>query len=164
MIVVSGKRLKELRKKKGISVEEIAKLTNSSVSSVRRWEENDSLSDIDTFFVLKNFYGVEWEDLLLQDGEQMEKREEIAKPCASRLLDRTDILLLLSMVGCVLLFVGLFVFAWLNPVYWKTYFSVPGWLTWYINIFDWKFWIFRLFLFSSIIGFILSLNEYLKKR
>ncbi len=84
MIVVSGKKLKELRKKKGISVEEIAKMTNSSISSVRRWEENDSLSDIDTVFILKNFYGVEWEDLLLQDGEQMEKREEIAKPCASR--------------------------------------------------------------------------------
>lgn len=160
MIVVSGKRLKELRKKKGISVEEIAKLTNSSVSSVRRWEENDSLSDIDTFFVLKNFYGVEWEDLLLQDGEQMEKREEIAKPCASRLLDRTDILLLLSMVGCVLLFVGLFVFAvsardFSHCQVWEWYF--------YPEMEYIPFHVFRLFVIGSIIGFILSLNEYVKR-
>ena len=159
MIVVSGKKLKELRKKKGISVEEIAKLTNSSVSSVRRWEENDSLSDIDTVFVLKNFYGVEWEDLLLKDGEQMAKREEIAKSCASRPLDRTDILLLLSMVGCVLLFVGLFVFAVCT--------GDSRWGAW-----EWYFYpemeyipfhVFRLFVIGSIIGFILSLNEYLKR-
>lgn len=64
------------------------------------------------------------------------------------------------MVGCVLLFVGLFVFAVCT--------GDSRWGAW-----EWYFYpemeyipfhVFRLFVIGSIIGFILSLNKYLKKR
>lgn len=158
MVIISGKKLKELRKAKGKTLEEIALLTNSSVSSVRRWEEKDSLSDIDTVYRLKNFYGVSVEELFL-DEEETERRVE--KKVSFKELDRTDALLLVGMAISALMQIALFTYAWCDRMPEDYYYRVWAW--YFISDSTPYMVIFRVFVLVFLVLFIVCLAKYIQR-
>lgn len=61
---VSGEKLKELREKNGYSLQQIVDITACSLSTVRRWEREDALVDLNIIIKLSELYGVTINDLL----------------------------------------------------------------------------------------------------
>lgn len=76
-----GKQLKELRKQKCLTQEQVAELLNVSKQSVSRWENNLTYPDITFLPTLASFYGVTVDTLLGTDYETNEqtKREYLAQ-------------------------------------------------------------------------------------
>ncbi|MGN0638531.1 MAG: helix-turn-helix domain-containing protein [Huintestinicola sp.] len=78
-----GSFLRELRKEKGLTQEQLAELTGVSNRSVSRWETGTNLPDLDILIQLADHYNVELREIL--DGErkdvQMDKetRETVLK-------------------------------------------------------------------------------------
>lgn len=72
-----GKNLAELRKKKGLTQFELAEKFNYSDRAISKWENGDTLPDIDTLYILCEFYGVTLDYLThTYDQEQFVKRNE----------------------------------------------------------------------------------------
>lgn len=63
-----GVLLQELRKEKGLTQEELARVFNVSNRSVSRWENGNSLPDLDILIEIADFYNVNLRDLL--DGKR----------------------------------------------------------------------------------------------
>ena len=70
-----GSFLKELRKEKGITQEELAQQLNVSSRSVSRWETGSNMPDLDVLIELSDFYDVDLRELLSGErrSEQMDK-------------------------------------------------------------------------------------------
>lgn len=95
--------LKELRKEKGLTQEQLAETLNVSGRTVSRWETGSNIPDLDTLIELADFYSVDIRELI--DGErkceemnQQEKEtlkkvadyaEEEKKMLAKRMMDMT---------------------------------------------------------------------------
>lgn len=63
-----GSFLRELRKDKGITQEQLAELTGVSNRSVSRWETGTNLPDLDILIQLADYYDIELREIL--DGER----------------------------------------------------------------------------------------------
>lgn len=74
----TGSFLKELRKEKKITQEQLAELFNVSGKTVSRWETGRNMPDLDLLIRLSDYYGVDIREIL--DGERrdgnMDKTEE----------------------------------------------------------------------------------------
>ncbi|MDO5410618.1 MAG: helix-turn-helix domain-containing protein [Lachnospiraceae bacterium] len=72
-----GEFLKELRKEKAITQEQLAERFNVSRRSVSRWETGNNLPDLDTLIEMADYYEIDLRELL--DGERKSERmnEEI---------------------------------------------------------------------------------------
>lgn len=72
-----GEFLKELRKEKGLTQEQLAEQFNASRRSVSRWETGNNMPDLDTLIEMVDFYEIDLRELL--DGERKSERmnEEI---------------------------------------------------------------------------------------
>ena len=66
-----GSFLKELRKEKHMTQEQLAEALGVSGRTVSRWETGRSLPDLDLLMLLADYHGVELRELL--DGERKEK-------------------------------------------------------------------------------------------
>ena len=66
-----GLFLKELRKEKHITQEELAEKLGVSNRTVSRWETGSNMPDFDVLIELSDFYGVEIKEIL--EGEKKEK-------------------------------------------------------------------------------------------
>ena len=75
MTIEIANRLVELRKKSGLSQEELADKLGISRQSVSKWERAESSPDTDNLICLAKIYGVSLDELLSSDQEV----EEIAK-------------------------------------------------------------------------------------
>ena len=71
-LVKTGTLLKELRKEKNITQEELADKMGVSRRTVSRWETGSNMPDMDILIDLSNFYDVDLRDLL--DGERKTER------------------------------------------------------------------------------------------
>ncbi len=67
--------IKELRKEKGMTQEQLAEQFNVNRRTVSRWETGSNLPDLDILIEMADYYGVELRELL--DGER--KGEEMSK-------------------------------------------------------------------------------------
>ena len=65
---IIGKNLSELRKNKGLTQLELAEKFNYTDRAVSKWENGDTLPDIDTLYVLCEFYGVTLDYLTHEDN------------------------------------------------------------------------------------------------
>lgn len=72
-----GEFLKELRKEKGLTQEQLAEQFNISRRSVSRWETGNNMPDLDTLIEMADFYEIDLRELL--DGERKSEKmnEEI---------------------------------------------------------------------------------------
>ncbi|MEE1008827.1 MAG: helix-turn-helix transcriptional regulator [Agathobacter sp.] len=84
-----GGFLKELRKEKGLTQEQLAEQFNVSRRSVSRWETGSNLPDVDILIEMADYYEVDLRELI--DGERKsEKMNEEAKEVASRMSDYAE--------------------------------------------------------------------------
>lgn len=67
-----GEFLKELRKEKGLTQEQLAAQFNVSRRSVSRWETGSNLPDIDIFIEMADYYEVDLRELI--DGERKSEK------------------------------------------------------------------------------------------
>ena len=70
-----GSFLKELRKEKSLTQEQLAEKFFTSRRSVSRWETGSNMPDLDVLIDLADFYGVELRELL--DGERKSEKMDI---------------------------------------------------------------------------------------
>ncbi len=70
-----GGFLKELRKEKGLTQEQLAEKFNVARRTVSRWETGSNLPDLDILIEMSDYYNIELRELL--DGER--KREKMDK-------------------------------------------------------------------------------------
>jgi len=84
-----GEFLKELRKEKGITQEQLAEQFNTSQRSVSRWETGSNMPDISLLVKLAEYYGVSISEII--DGERKsEKMNEEVKETALKLSDYAE--------------------------------------------------------------------------
>lgn len=67
--------LKELRKEKQITQEQLAKYLNVSNRSVSRWETGNNLPDLDILILLSKYYDVQLIEIL--EGEKMKEEKQL---------------------------------------------------------------------------------------
>lgn len=81
-----GKFLKELRKEKNITQEQLAEIMGVSNRSVSRWETGTNLPDLDILIQIADYYEVELREIL--DGER--KMEHMDKEMKETVLKVAD--------------------------------------------------------------------------
>lgn len=67
-----GGFLKELRREKGVTQEQLAEIMGVSGRTVSRWETGSNMPDLDILIEVAEYYGVELRELL--DGERRSER------------------------------------------------------------------------------------------
>ena len=84
-----GEFLKELRKEKGLTQEQLAEHFNVSRRSVSRWETGSNLPDIDILIEMADYYGVDLRELI--DGERKsEKMNDELKQTVLKVADYSN--------------------------------------------------------------------------
>lgn len=163
-----GERIQDLRKKKGFSQEKLAEYLNMSRQAVAKWEQNVCEPNLECLAKMSDLFGVDLDYLIrgkdseeVKSGNILREKETIIIKEKDNLLDRKDIILLITLITSTAVFIGLFIYALLNPLY---YDQKTSFVWWYVRI-----WIsdgtwFRLLVLISIFGIVFSLNTFLKRR
>jgi len=71
-----GEKMKNLRKKRDLTQEQLAEYLGVSFQAVSKWETNAAYPDISLFPVIANFYGVTTDELLGVDITQAKEKQE----------------------------------------------------------------------------------------
>ncbi|MDK0615694.1 helix-turn-helix transcriptional regulator [Clostridium perfringens] len=66
-------KLKELRKEKNISQEQLAKELNISRQAISKWELGKAYPDIDNLILLRKIFGVSLDELIMEEEEKVEE-------------------------------------------------------------------------------------------
>ena len=80
-----GLFLKDLRKEKGITQEELAQLIGVSSRSVSRWETGSNMPDISLLSAIADYYDVDVREII--DGERKSGMNEEIKEVAVKMAD-----------------------------------------------------------------------------
>lgn len=80
-----GTFLKELRKEKGITQEQLAEKLNVSGRSVSRWETGNNMPDISLLVEIADFYGVDVREII--EGEKSEMMDKEVRDVANKMAD-----------------------------------------------------------------------------
>lgn len=138
--VTIGERIQELRKKKGYSQEKLATYLNMSRQAIAKWEQNVCELSIDCLISMSELFKVDLDFLIAGKVVDDEKSKNVIHKTEISmlkgtcfLLDKKDIILLISFITAIVAFIGLFVYALLNPIYWNQRYSF---IWWYI-----RFWV-----------------------
>ena len=163
-----GERIQDLRKKKGFSQEKLAEYLNMSRQAVAKWEQNVCEPNLDCLAKMSDLFEVDLDYLIrgkaseeVKPDNVVREKETIIIKEKDNLLDRKDIILLITLITSTAVFIGLFIYALLNPLY---YDQKTSFVWWYVRI-----WIsdgtwFRLMVLISIFGIAFSLRTFLKRR
>ncbi len=167
-IMTVGERIQDLRKKKDYSQEKLAEYLNMSRQAVAKWEQNICEPNLDCLAKMADLFEVDLDYLIRgkaleevkTDNVVREKETVIIKEKDS-LLDKKDIVLLITLITSTAVFIGLFIYALLNPILYKSSISFIWWYA--------RFWIldgtwFRLLVLISAFGIIFSLHTFLKRQ
>ena len=73
-MIAIGKNLRELRREKGMTQEQLAEHFNVARRTVSRWETGSNMPDLDILIEMSDFYDVDLRELL--DGEKSGNGEE----------------------------------------------------------------------------------------
>ena len=111
-----GERIQDLRKKKGYSQEKLAAHLNMSRQAVAKWEQNVCEPNFDCLARMSDLFGVDLDYLIrgkaseeIKSGNVVREKETIIIKEKSNLLDRKDIILLITLITSAAVFIGLFV-------------------------------------------------------
>ena len=159
-----GERIQDLRKKKGYSQGDLAGYLNMSRQAVAKWEQNVCEPNMDCLISMAELFDVDLDFLITGKSKEkrtedvVHKKETIEIKEKELLLDRKDIILLITLITSIIVFIGLFVYALLNPLYWNQRYSF---LWWYIPVYATNdLWWFRLLVIASIIGIVYSIKTF----
>lgn len=72
-----GEFLKELRKEKGLTQEQLAEQWNVSRRSVSRWETGSNMPDLDTLIEMSDYYEIDLRELLEGERKSEKMNEEL---------------------------------------------------------------------------------------
>ena len=92
-----GEFLKELRKEKGLTQEQLAEILLVSGRTVSRWETGTNMPDLSVLIQMAEFYGVEIKEIL--DGERKseimdkELKETLSKVADYNKLEKKKVML-----------------------------------------------------------------------
>lgn len=163
-----GERIQDLRKKKGFSQGKLAEYLNMSRQAVAKWEQNVCEPNLECLAKMSDLFGVDLDYLIrgkdsdeVKSGNILREKETIIIKEKDNLLGRKDIILLITLITSTAVFIGLFIYALLNPLY---YDQKTSFVWWYVRI-----WIsdgtwFRLLVLISAFGIVFSLRTFLKRR
>ena len=162
-----GERIQDLRKKKGYSQEKLAIILNMSRQAIAKWEKNICEPNIDCLTTMAELFEVDLCYLITgnvaekKTNEIIHDKETIIVKENSFFLDKKDILVLITFIVSTIIFIGLFIYALLNPIYLNQKYSF---LWWYI-----QFWVsngtwFRGLALISVFGIFFSLIVFLRRR
>lgn len=162
-----GERIQDLRKKKGYSQEKLAAILNMSRQAIAKWEKNICEPSIDCLTTMAELFEVDLCYLITgnvaekKTNEIIHDKETIIVKENSFFLDKKDILVLITFIVSTIIFIGLFIYALLNPIYWNQKYSF---IWWYIQLWVSNSIWFRVLVFISIFGIIFSLIVFLRRR
>ena len=83
---ITGRFLKELRKEKGLTQEQLAEQFNVSDRTVSRWENGNNMPDLDILIEISDFYNVDLREIF--NGER--KSENMDKETKETVLQAVD--------------------------------------------------------------------------
>lgn len=163
-----GERIQDLRKKKGYSQEKLAEYLNMSRQAVAKWEQNICEPNLDCLAKMADLFEVDLDYLIrgkdsegLKTDNVVREKETVIIKEKSNLLDKKDIILLITLITSTAVFIGLFIYALLNPLIYNQKISF---IWWYVRIWILDGTWFRLLVLISIFGIIFSLHTFLKRR
>lgn len=153
-----GEIIKELRNKKNLSQEKLALELNVSRQAVQKWEQDVCQPSLDTLNAIARLFDVNLDYLV--NGNEMQTKD-VEKNYSQSVLDKVDIVLLVLLLLSIGLFIGTFIYSVLNPVLYNQSYSF---IWWYV-----RFWVssgtfFRFLVLLSIVGFVISLIIFLRRR
>ena len=92
MLRTVGSTIKELRKNKNLTQEELAEAINVTPQAISKWENNIGLPDISQLIPLATFFGVSTDIILgISDNNRNEEIKEILNACNDRSLRKNDV-------------------------------------------------------------------------
>lgn len=92
MLRTVGSTIRELRKNKNLTQEELAEAINVTPQAISKWENNIGLPDISQIIPLATFFGVSTDIILgIAENNRNEEINEILNACNKRLLKTDDI-------------------------------------------------------------------------
>lgn len=158
-----GERIQKLRKQKGYSQEKLAEYLSVSRQAISKWEKNVCEPNIECLTRMSKLFDVNLDYLLTGEviNEEDKKTNTTEKHNTGSLFsDKKDILLLITILFSLCTFVGLFIYALLNPLYVN---QQTSFIFWYIQIFQSSGTWFRILVFLSVFINIFSLVVFLKR-
>ncbi len=162
-----GERIRELRKKHGLSQEQLADKLNVSRQAVQKWEANINEPNIETIKCIACYFQVDYEYLL--NGKALEPPlKAINDENKDTVLNETEknklilyyILLIISTLILLLCFIRSLVDKRSHPTLGE------GFYTWYIPFYssDAELIIFQILNIIGVIGIVISLIKIIKRR
>ena len=92
MVKTVGSIIRELRKNKDLTQEELAEAINVTPQAISKWENNIGLPDISQIIPLATFFGVSTDIILgVAENKRNEEINEILKACSERKFKKDDI-------------------------------------------------------------------------
>lgn len=82
---IIGNNLAELRKRKGLTQLELAEKFNYTDRAVSKWENGDTLPDVEVLYQLCEFYGVTLDYLTHEDNARFVKEDSDELPLSSKI-------------------------------------------------------------------------------
>lgn len=158
-----GERIRELRKKYGLSQEQLADKLNVSRQAVQRWESNVNEPNIETIKCIACYFQVDFEYLLngkhlpLKDVNEKNERTVLNETKLSN-ITIYYILLIFSILILLICFIWSLIDKRSNPTLGE------GFCTWYIPFYssDAELIVFQIINIVGIIGIVVSLIKVIK--
>lgn len=119
-----GANLQELRKKKGLSQIELADKFNYSDKAISKWENGDTIPDIEVLNSLCEFYGVTLDYLTHTENKEMFVKEDKNATLINHIIITVMLVLVIWMISIII-----FVFGMIenNKTYWIAFvWAVPS--------------------------------------
>jgi transcriptional regulator with XRE-family HTH domain len=120
-----GTFLKDLRKERNITQEQLAEQMNVSRRTVSRWETGSNMPDLDILIEISEYYDVDLREILNGErkDEQMDKEmketvlmvADFSNEEKAKIMKRLHIMFIVALVFLTFLLVSLFVDSWEGP-------------------------------------------------
>lgn len=156
-----GEKIRELRKKNGLSQEQLAKTLNVSRQAVQKWEKDINEPSIDTIKFIASYFQVDYEFLLNGEGSDSLSKNTISSIKHNKFNDILYyILLAFSFLVIILCFVWSLIDKRSSPTFGE------GFYNWYIPFYssDIELIVFQVLNIAAIVGIVFCLIKIIKNR
>ena len=157
-----GEKIKELRKNKGLSQEDLANKLNISRQAVSKYEKDINEPNIDTIKRISIYFNVCLE-YLLNDDSSLDNKDESKNNISNKANNKNIVLYYILLIISILIILFCFIWSLIDPR------SNPnfgeGFYLWYIPFYssDIELITFQVLNLLGIIGIVISMIKILKK-